>query len=392
MFAKHLRHMPTSVVVLGVVSLLMDLSSEMIHVLLPLFMVNQLGLSLLTVGMLDGFAEALTLWCKPISGWLSDHTRQRKPLTVLGYGLAALSKPLFALSYGLVLLTTARVIDRVGKGIRGAPRDALIADITPPPMRGAAYGLRQSMDTLGALTAPLLASLLLWTFTSDIRLIFWIACVPAVLAVITLMVGVKEPSVSSANASPPKTPATQRIRDLWPLFLLAFLLMLARPSEAFLILRAQDIGLPVASAPLVMAMMNFIYAASAWPFGIWFDRIGERLLLPLAMGFLIAALVVLSVAETPLAIFIGAICWGLHLGCSQGLLAALIAHHAPSAKRGRSFGVYALCIGIALLINGAIFGALWQHQSAAFAFACSAALALTALAATPTLLARIRRV
>ena len=383
-----LRHMPSTVIALGLVSLLMDLSSETIHALLPLFMVQQLGLSMLSVGLLDGFAEALTLWCKPISGWLSDRQQQRKPLTMLGYGLAALAKPLFALSQGIVLLASARLIDRVGKGIRGAPRDALIADVTPREMRGAAYGLRQSMDTVGALLAPLCASALLWFYTDDMRLIFWLASIPAVLAVIVLIVGVKEVPAGAPKPQA-KSSSSLALAPLWPIFLLAFLFTLARPSEAFLLLRAQNIGFTVASTPLVLALMNAVYALSAWPFGVWFDRIGAAILLRLSLLLLLLAMVCLSVADNVALVLAAAILWGLHMGCSQGVLAAVIARHAPSAKRGRSFGIYAFCVGTALLLNGVAFGGLWQSTSAAFAFMGCALMAGVALISSVPLLRRI---
>ena len=368
--------LPRTVLALGLVSLLMDLSSETIHALLPLFMVNALGLSMIAVGLLDGAAEALTLAIKPWAGKLSDHWQRRKPLALAGYGLSALAKPLFALAGGITLVASARFLDRLGKGIRGAPRDALIADVTPPDQRGAAYGLRQALDTVGALLAPLLAAGLLWWLAGDYRAVFWLASLPAFAAVLLLWFAVQEPRehehkpVAKTNVQHGAFP-----RAFWLVIGLAVLLTLARPGEAFLILRGQSLGLNEYQSALLLAAMNLSYALSVWPVGRRFDRIGAPRLLGLSLLWLLASQLCLALSTNGMWAFLAALLWGLHLGFSQGVLAALIAQHAPATRRGAAFGWYALAVGLALLLNGSVFGALWQQFSPATAFTCTSVLA-----------------
>ena len=367
-----------SVIALGFVSLFMDLSSESIHSLLPLFMVNVLALSALAVGLLDGAAEALTLFIKPVSGWLSDRFSYRKPLTLGGYGIAALSKPLFALSQGLGLIVFARLLDRIGKGIRGAPRDALIADVTPKDLRGRAYGLRQAMDTIGALLGPLLAVLLMWLLHDNYRLVFWLAAVPAVIAVGILWWFVKEPQpVTQSKMTTSASALKDAFHDgantafshgYWSIVILAGLMALARPSEAFLLLQGNAQGLSASTTPLLLALMNVLYAASVFPVGLSFDRVGPRKLLVASLLLLAIAMVCLQQATSPAWVYLAAAFWGLHLGCSQGVLSALISLYAPNAKRGTAFGIYALCVGMAYLINGTVMGLLWSPTEAFYAF------------------------
>lgn len=367
------RELPRPVIIFGLVSLLMDLSSETIHALLPLFMVSSLGLSVLSVSLLDSGAEALTLAIKPLAGWFSDRSSKRKPLIVAGYGLAALSKPLFALAGGLGLLLTARALDRFGKGLRGAPRDALIADVTAPEQRGAAYGLRQSLDTVGALLAPFAASLLLILSAENFRTVFWLASIPAFLAVLLLFTHIHEPA--RHHTSKAATMQSELALPLWPIFLLGALITLARPPEALLILRAQNIGFSLSSAPLILAVMNLFYAMCAFPLGRLYDRIGAALLLRVGLLLLVFSQLLLAYADTPMVCVLGALCWGLHLACSQGVIAALIAQRAPSNKRARAFGWYALCCGLALLANGSVTGLLWQSAGPAAAFLLTASIA-----------------
>lgn len=372
------QNLHRSVIALGFVSLFMDLSSESIHSLLPLFMVNVLALSALAVGLLDGAAEALTLFIKPVSGWVSDRFTYRKPLTLAGYGIAAFSKPLFALSQGLGLVVFARLLDRVGKGIRGAPRDALIADVTPKALRGRAYGLRQAMDTIGALLGPLLAVLLMWLLHDNYRLVFWIAAVPAVIAVIILWWFVKEPKTvtqKALSATPGELTSVVNNRanttfshGYWSIVILAGLIALARPSEAFLLLQGNAQGLSASTTPLLLALMNVLYAASVFPVGLSFDRVGPRKLLMASLLLLAIAMLCLQQATSPAWVYLAAAFWGLHLGCSQGVLSALISLYAPNAKRGTAFGIYALCVGIAYLINGTVMGLLWSPTEAFYAF------------------------
>ena len=372
--------LPRTVLVLGVVSLLMDLSSEAIHALLPLFMVNTLGLSMVAIGLLDGGAEALTLSIKPWAGKLSDRWQRRKPLTLLGYGLSAVAKPLFALAGGIGLIAGARAVDRLGKGIRGAPRDALIADVTPPAQHGAAYGLRQALDTVGALLAPLLAAGLLWLLAGDYRAVFWLASLPAFAAVLLLWLLVQEAPRADKLGNPRQqlghTPFSRRY---WLILAFAALLTLARPGEAFLILRGQSLQLGDYLSALLLAAMNLSYALSVWPVGKRFDQIGAPRLLAVGLLLLAASQAALALADSWLGALLGALLWGLHLGFCQGVLAALIARHAPADRRGVAFGWYALAVGLALLLNGFAFGAIWQHASPRHAFFATAALALFAL-------------
>lgn len=369
---------------LGIVSLLMDLSSETIHVLLPLFMTQVLALSPLAVGLLDGASEAVTLCVKPLAGWLSDRSGKRKPLAVMGYGLSALSKPLFALATGLGWLIPARFLDRAGKGMRGAPRDALIADITHHSQRGAAYGLRQSLDTLGALAAPFAASALIFILVNDFRAVFWVATIPAVLSVALLCVGVKEPIAENEKR------AVEKIKEklpltYWYVVALALLIALAKPSEAFLVLRAQTLGLSNVEAPLIMAAMNVVYAATAFPMGKIFDKKGAARLLPWSLFFLVIALLILALAPHPIWLFIGAAFWGLHMGLSQGVISALISQRAPSSRRATAFGIYAVVIGVALLINGALIGSLWEYINPMTALFVASGMAVLALMMAPLL-------
>ncbi len=380
--------LPRTVIVLGVVSLLMDLSSETIHALLPLFLVNGLGVGIMAIGLLDGAAEALTLAIKPWAGRLSDRLRQRKPLTLAGYGLSALTKPLFALANGFPLVVLARSLDRVGKGLRGAPRDALIADVTPPAQRGAAYGLRQALDTVGALLAPLAAAGLLWAFSGDYRAVFWLASLPAFAAVLLLAVAIREPAHPDAAVSQKarsrttdsdhRTPG-QFPREFWWLLGFAGLITLARPGEAFLILRGHSLALGDSVSALLLAAMNLSYAGSVWPVGRYFDRIGATRLLGIGLTLLLLSQLVLALASNLVMAFTGALLLGLHLGFSQGVLAALVARYAPASQRGTAFGWYAVAVGSALLLNGLLFGALWQHHSPALAFSITASLAAVSL-------------
>jgi MFS family permease len=364
---------------LGFVSLLMDISSEMIHSLLPLFLVGTLGVSVLAVGVIEGVAESTALVVKVFSGALSDWFGRRKPLAVLGYAMGALTKPVFALATGAGMVVAARFIDRVGKGIRGAPRDALVADLTPPAQRGAAFGLRQSLDTVGAFVGPLLATALMLLWANDIRAVFWVAVVPGVLAVLLLVVGVREP-VAQAPARAPVNPirraALARLDSAyWQVVALGALFTLARFSEAFLVLRAQELGIAMAWVPLVMVLMNIVYAGAAYPFGALADRMSHRRLLGWGLAVLVAADVVLAAASGWPALLAGVMLWGLHMGMTQGLLAAMVADTAPADLRGTAYGFFNLLSGVAMLLASVTAGALWQAFGSAFTFGAGAAFA-----------------
>ena len=364
-----LRSLPAGVWVLGFVSLLMDASSELVHSLLPLFLASTLGASVVTIGVLEGVAEAAASCAKVFSGALSDRLGKRKGLVVAGYSLAMLSKPLFPLATSITWVFTARLLDRIGKGIRGAPRDALVAEITPPAQLGAAYGLRQALDSVGAFVGPLMAVALMLAFSNDIRSVLWFAVLPAVMAVTLLVLAVAEPA-SAVTATAPVTRG--RLADLpgryWAVVAVGAVFTLARFSEAFLVLRAQDVGLAIAYVPAVLVVMNVVYAAAAYPAGLFADRVSARTLLVLGLAVLVCADLVLAAASTPLQVLAGAACWGLHMALTQGLLAKLVADTAPPRALGTAFGVFHLVTGAALLAASLVAGALWSALGPSAAF------------------------
>ena len=376
--------LPAGIWVLGFVSLLMDISSEMIHALLPLFMVGTLGMGVALVGLLEGLAEATALILKVFSGVISDWFGKRKPLAVLGYGLGAATKPLFALATGPGLIFTARLLDRAGKGIRGAPRDALVADIAPPEQRGAAFGLRQSLDTVGAFVGPLLAVAVMLLWANDFRAVFAVAVVPALLAVLLLMVGVREPArpAGAARSNPISRANLKRLpRAYWWVVGVGAVFTLARFSEAFLVLRAEQLGVPLALVPLVMVAMNVVYSLTAYPFGKLSDRVSHHGLLLAGLSVLVAADVVLAVSTHWLGLLLGVALWGVHMGMTQGLLAAMVAAQAPADLRGTAFGFFNLVSGVALLAASVLAGLLWQYLGPAWTFGAGAAFSVLAMAA-----------
>ena len=376
--------LPAGIWVLGFVSLLMDISSEMIHALLPLFMVGTLGMGVALVGLLEGLAEATALILKVCSGVISDWFGRRKPLAVLGYGLGAATKPLFALATGPGLIFTARLLDRVGKGIRGAPRDALVADIAPPEQRGAAFGLRQSLDTVGAFVGPLLAVGLMLLWANDFRAVFAVAVVPALLAVLLLMVGVREPArpAGAARSNPISRANLKRLpRAYWWVVGVGAVFTLARFSEAFLVLRAEQLGMALALVPLVMVAMNVVYSLTAYPLGKLSDRVSHHGLLLAGLSVLVLADVVLAVSTHWVGLLLGVALWGVHMGMTQGLLAAMVAAQAPADLRGTAFGFFNLVSGVALLAASVLAGLLWQHLAPAWTFGAGAAFSVLAMAA-----------
>lgn len=373
---------PAGVWVLGFVSLLMDVSSEMIHALLPLFMVTTVGASALAVGLVEGLAESTALIVKVFSGVLSDYAGKRKGLAVLGYALGALTKPMFAVAASTGMVLSARLLDRVGKGIRGAPRDALITDITPPDIRGAAFGLRQSLDTVGAFVGPLVAVGLMLIWANDFRRVFWVAVAPGAAAVLLLALGVREPAPSEERRS--SNPLTrQNLGRLgpgyWRVVLLGAVIALARFSEAFLVLRAQG-SVPLALIPLVMVAMNIVYAASAYPFGRLSDRVDHGRLLGAGLLVLTAADLVLAASPHWSVILIGVSLWGVHMGMTQGLLATMVAGTAPADLRGTAFGMFNVVSGAAMLGASLLAGLLWERLGPSYTFLAGAALSLAALA------------
>lgn len=373
---------PGGVWVLGFVSLLMDISSEMVHSLLPLFMVTTLGASAFVIGLIEGLAESTALIIKVFSGALSDYLGRRKWLAVLGYGLGALTKPLFAIAPGAGLVLTARLLDRVGKGIRGAPRDALVADLTPPEVRGAAFGLRQSLDTVGAFLGPLLAVGLMLLWANDFRAIFWVAVIPAFASVILLMVGLREPV--SLNTSKRSNPIRrENLRRLGPVYwwvvVIGGIFTLARFSEAFLVLRAAQGGIALALVPLVMVAMALVYSLSAYPFGRLSDRMSHRRLLMLGLVTLGAADLVLALGNHWAIVIPGVMLWGLHMGMTQGLLATMVADTCPADLRGTAYGFFSLVSGVAMLLASVAAGLLWDKLGAAATFYAGGLFCLLAL-------------
>jgi MFS family permease len=387
------RGLPPGIWALGLGSLLMDTSSELIHSLLPAFMATVLGASMVTIGLVEGVAEATAAIAKVFSGALSDYLGKRKLLLIVGYGLAALTKPVFPLATSMGWVFTARFVDRVGKGIRGAPRDALVADIAPQELRGSAYGLRQALDSIGAFVGPLLAVAFMMWLANDIRSVMWVAVVPAFGAVVLLALYVREPARAHASAgagTPLTVAAAGRLpRRYWLVVLLGAVFTLARFSEAFLLLRAQDVGLALGYVPLVLIVMNVFYAGLAYPAGATADRVSPRGLLLAGLTLLIAADLVLAVAAGPPLALAGAALWGAHMALTQGLLSKLVADTAPAELRGTAFGLFNLVSGGALLLASVIAGALWSALGApatflaGAAFAAAAAIGLLAYRTTP---------
>ena len=377
--------LPAGIWVLGFVSLLMDISSEMIHALLPLFMVGTLGMSVAVVGLLEGLAEATALIVKVFSGVISDWAGRRKPLAVLGYGLGAATKPLFALAGGAAgpaMVFGARLLDRVGKGIRGAPRDALVADIAPPEQHGAAFGLRQSLDTVGAFLGPLLAVGLMLLWANDFRAVFAVAIVPAVLCVVLLVLGVREPErpVAERRVNPISRVNLKRLpRAYWWIVGVGAVFTLARFSEAFLVLRAGQIGVPVALVPLVMVAMNGVYAVTAYPFGKLSDRASHQRLLLSGLAVLVLADIVLGMSTHWTGLLLGVALWGVHMGMTQGLLAAMVAKVAPADLRGTAYGFFNLMSGLAMLVASGVAGLLWEGIGPQATFAAGAGFSVLAM-------------
>jgi MFS family permease len=391
-FAR-LRDIPHGIWALGLVSMLMDISSEMIHALLPIYMVTILGTSMLTVGFIEGLAEATASITKIFSGVLSDWLGKRKLLAVIGYGLAAFTKPLFPLAQGMGLIVTARFIDRIGKGIRGAPRDALVADIAPPELRGASFGLRQSLDTIGAFIGPLLAIALMALTTNNFKFVFWIAVIPAFAAFALMVFGVKEPAAKKEQK--PRTltfkDAGRLPRSFWAVVAIAFVLTLARFSEAFLILRSQSAGLPIALIPIILVVMNIVYALSAYPAGVLTDKTGRQGVLEIGIAFLIVADIILAFSASLLPLMLGVVFWGLHMGFTQGLLTTLVADTAPVDMRGTAYGVFNFAIGIAMLIASVVAGGLWDAYGPEATFLAGAMFTVVALAGVTVLAIKSKR-
>jgi MFS family permease len=382
-----LARLPGGIWALGLVSLFMDISSEMIHGLLPVFLTSVLGTSTEMVGLIEGVGEATASTSKLFSGWISDRLDRRKGLTVIGYGLGTLSKPLFALATTSSLVLAARFSDRVGKGIRGAPRDAMIGDMVPSTQRGAAYGLRQALDSIGAFAGPLVAIALMASLQDDFRLIFWLALIPGLISVLILLLAVREPPSQAAAAEAPLKFGELKSLSAayWIVVGIGAVLTLARFSEAFLILRAQGAGLALALAPAVLVVMNVVYSISAFPLGALSDKVDRRVMLAIGFVTLIASDLVLARATDLITVMVGVALWGLHMGMTQGLLAALVANEAPAHLRATSFGIFNFVSGVALLLANLIAGLLWETVGPTATFMAGAA--FTAIGLSGTLIA-----
>jgi MFS family permease len=378
-----LARIPSGIWVLGLVSLFMDVSSEMIHSLLPLFLVGTLGAGTVMVGLIEGLAESTALVVKVFSGALSDYLGKRKALAVAGYALGALSKPLFAIAPTAGTVLSARLLDRIGKGIRGAPRDALVADLAPAEMRGAAFGLRQSLDSAGAFLGPLLAAGLMLLWADNFRAVFWVAVLPGLLSVLLLLSGVHEPErqVCGRRTNPIRRENLERLGGAyWWVVGIGAVFALARFSEAFLVLRARENGVPTACVPLVMVIMNTVYAASAYPSGRLADSVNHERLLSWGLLMLVVADVVLGLASRwPLTVA-GVSLWGVHMGMTQGLFAKMVADAAPADLRGTAYGFFNLVGGIAALAASVVAGGLWARLGASSTFYAGAGFAALALA------------
>jgi len=367
------KRIPRTIWMLGFVSLFTDMSSEIVHSLLPILLSTGLGASAIVIGLIEGAAEALVMVTKVFSGYISDAIGKRKPLVLFGYGLAAIVKPIFPMADSVWLFTTARMLDRFGKGVRGAPRDAMVSELSPPEIRGASFGLRQSMDTVGAVLGPLLAVALLWWTTNDIKLVLWVAVIPGFIAVFLLFTAVPEPS--NPDQKPARLPISREgLRQLgkpfWSVVIIGAVISLARFSEAFLILRASNLHVPLTYIPLVLVIMSITYALSAYPAGKLSDRIPRHQLLALGMLLLALACLVLALANNYWMLFFGIALWGLHMGFTQGILASMIADTANASYRGTAFGVFNLVSGLGLLLASGIAGVLWEYlnPSASFVF------------------------
>ncbi len=376
------RRLPPGIWSLGFVSMFMDISSELVHSLLPIFMATVLGTSMVTIGIIEGSAEGVAAIAKVFSGAISDYCGKRKTLAVAGYTLSAITKPIFPMAKTIGWVFGARFVDRIGKGIRGAPRDALVADIAPLHLRGAAYGLRQSLDSVGAFIGPLMAVVFMIWFTNNIRAVLWVAVVPAFIAVFILITAVREPDPPVRTADPQKrltlTDSKRLTMRYWLVVVLGAVFTLARFSEAFLILRAQDIGLALAYVPIIMIVMNIFYSIFAYPAGAAADRFSARPLLVFGLAILVLADIVLAVAGSPWITFVGAALWGLHMAFTQGLLSKLIADTAPTDLRGIAFGVFNFVSGLALFLASVIAGSLWTVFGAPATFFAGASFAIIA--------------
>lgn len=383
--ASHLRQVPSTIWMLGFTSLFADVSTEIVQSVLPVFLVSSLGVNLVTVGLIDGLGEAIASIGKIFSGAISDYIGHRKWLAVSGYGLSAIARPMYPLANSVIGVLMAKLLDKSGKGIRVAPRDALVADCVLPQIRGTAYGLRQGLDTIGAIIGPLIAATVLNSISGSFHVVFWISCIPAAISVLVLALGVKEPNISHAGQRRKFPLGFAELKRLgisfWSLMLVIVMLLLMRFSESFMLLRGENLGLSVASVPLLLAAMNLVAASVSLPFGRLSDRIGRRGLIAAGFGVLVVSHIVFMLAVAPQMVFVGAALWGLHLGITQGVLTALITDVVPSDLRGTAFGAFHLISGLTILVGSLIAGWLWDSFGAPAPFALAACSGVIGIAA-----------
>ena len=369
--AADLKAIPKSIWVLGFVSMLTDISSDMVHSLLPMYLVSTMGASVLTVGLIEGVAESTALMLKVFSGGLSDFLGRRKILAVVGYGLSAITKPIFPTATSIQMILGARFIDRIGKGIRDAPRDALIVDITPVELRGSAFGLRQALDSVGAFLGPSIAVILMLVWANDFKKVFWVATLPALLAVTLMLLFVTETHKDRSD-TPFNLFNINVLKQLgpnyWSIISIGIMLGLARYSDAFLVLRAYQSGIPMSLVPLIMVVMNVVYASVSYPIGKLSDQVEHGQLIMWGVFTLLLANIVLACGKDAEYVLLGVSLWGLHMGISQGLLASMIANVAPNHLRGTAYGVFNFCLGVSMLASNAIAGLLWDHLGAEYTF------------------------
>lgn len=376
---------PRTVWVLGFVSLLMDISSEMIHALFPLFMAGTLGASAIWIGLVEGIGEGTALIAKVFSGVVADRFGHKKRLVFAGYFLGVISKPVFALAGSMPVVLAARFFDRIGKGLRGAPRDAIVADVTDESIRGAAYGLRQSLDAAGAFVGPLLATLLLLLWTEELRSIFWIALIPGAACLALILFGVEDnvtPTVNTKHIAWKDlkiviTPAFVQLVILGTLF------SLARFSNAFIVLRAADIGIEHAWIPMTVVLMNIAFSLSSYPFGKLADKLNPMKLLALSMVLLALANLLFAYAANYRILAAGIVLFGMHLGATQGIFSTIISEIAPSEVRATAFGIFNFFSGLALLASGLVAGSLWEYMGAQYCFGVGVVFALITLCLIP---------
>lgn len=368
-----------NVYALAAVSFFTDVSSEMIYPLLPVFLTTVLGVSAGFIGAIEGAAESTAALLKLASGWWSDRVRRRKPFVVVGYTLASVVRPLVAIAQSAGQVLLIRVSDRVGKGLRNSPRDALIADSVDPKIRGRAFGFRSAADNAGALLGPLIAFGLLRIFGLSLRTVFWLSAIPGALAIIVAIVGVREVDRRSVAASKTEL-GTGMGRRFWAFLAVIFLFTLGNSTDAFLLLRAKELGVPVALAPILWALLSGVKSVSNTPGGALSDRIGRRP--TLIAGWLVYALIYFLFARASHAWHAWALfaAYGVYFGLTEGAELALIADVAPHTRRGAAYGWYYLAIGIGALPASIGFGILWDRFGSATAFSVGGVLALIATA------------